>query len=104
MLGAASIACLIGHCEPCEAMAQARQRFRCVSLDSVDHEVMANNTPDPAQSALSSPCVLGCCDAFISHSWHDDGSAKHAAPQRWRETFVRRNGREPTVWLDKCCI
>jgi len=47
---------------------------------------------------------LGECDAFISHSWHDDAEAKWAALQEWRSKFVSLHGREPRVWIDKCCI
>jgi hypothetical protein len=42
--------------------------------------------------------------AFISHSWRDSAETKFAALQAWRERFVRANGREPTVWIDCCCI
>lgn len=37
-------------------------------------------------------------------SWHDDAPGKWAALMAWRAEFVRKNGREPIVWLDKCCI
>ena len=43
-------------------------------------------------------------DAFLSHSWHDSGSAKWAALQAWAEAFERAHGRRPTIWLDKACI
>jgi hypothetical protein len=46
----------------------------------------------------------GKCDAFISHSWSDDEGAKWTALQRWRRDFAAEHGREPTVWLDKCCV
>merc|ERR1712039_1169630 len=32
------------------------------------------------------------------------GEAKWEALQSWREKFVGEHGREPRVWLDKCCI
>merc|ERR1712224_527854 len=46
----------------------------------------------------------GECDAFLSHSWHDDPEAKWAALQQWRGAFFERHGREPYVWFDKVCI
>jgi hypothetical protein len=64
---------------------------------------MATNRPSPAQS-ISEPCALGDCDAFISHSWSDDAAAKWAVLQQWRENFIAQHGREPKVWIDKCCI
>jgi hypothetical protein len=42
--------------------------------------------------------------AFVSHSWRDDPTEKWRALQAWRESFVRENGREPTVWIDRCCL
>jgi len=102
--GAASIACIIGQCNPSEIVAQAKSRFRAVSVDQITFEVMADNKPNPAYSALSESCSLGGCDAFLSHSWHDDAQAKWVALQRWRQNFLEIHGREPHVWLDKCCI
>merc|ERR1712050_784447 len=40
----------------------------------------------------------------LSHSWHDDASAKSEALQAWRGGFAAQHGREPVVWFDKCCI
>lgn len=102
--GAASIACLIGPCRPGEAICQAKQRFRCISVDQLDESVLADNCPNSAHGALAVPCSLGRCDAFLSHSWQDDGNAKWRALQRWREAFVAEHGREPLIWFDKCCI
>lgn len=50
------------------------------------------------------PCCVGQCDAFLSHSWHDDGSQKWAALSGWAEEFERVNKRSPRLWLDKVCI
>jgi len=104
VLGAASIACLIGSGRPHEVVCQARARFKGVRVDKLSLDVLANNAPDPAYNALAEPCALGDCDAFLSHSWHDDGAAKWSALQAWRAAFVASHGREPVVWLDKCCI
>jgi hypothetical protein len=64
-------------------------------------------------------CVCGCLyvcsrvapsplclrpQAFVSHSWRDDPTEKWRALQAWRESFVRENGREPTIWIDRCCL
>jgi len=40
----------------------------------------------------------------VSHSWHDNPETKWKALQRWRADFVSEHGREPKVWIDKCCI
>merc|ERR1712217_404358 len=53
---------------------------------------------------MGEPCLLGECDAFLSHSWHDPLEEKWAALQKWRDIFVEENGREPRIWFDKACI
>lgn len=101
---AACVAGLIGQCRPAEVVTEAKHRFKSVSLDVVSLEVLADSQPNPEYSALARPCALGRCDAFLSHSWHDDAQAKWKALQTWRQTFVAQHGREPAVWFDKCCI
>lgn len=53
---------------------------------------------------LSEPCDVGACDAFVSHSWHDDCTSKWEALSCWCETFLETTGRSPSLWLDKVCI
>jgi len=65
---------------------------------------LISNLPNPELGALASPCALGACDAFLSHSWHDDAHAKWSALQAWGDEFVRQHGRQPSLWFDKCCI
>merc|ERR1712125_181985 len=67
-------------------------------------EDVSYNHPNAALFALASWCDIGQCDAFISHSWSDDGAAKWAAMQSWRAGFVVANNREPRIWIDKWCI
>lgn len=43
-------------------------------------------------------------DAFVSHSWQDDGRAKFEALRAWAARFAAEHGREPLLWLDKACI
>lgn len=41
----------------------------------------------------------------MTHSSHDDPSHKWAALKAWRDRFVAENGgREPLLWIDKCCL
>ena len=47
---------------------------------------------------------VGSCDAFVSHSWSDDGSKKFDALCSWALDFKSENGREPQLWIDKDCI
>ena len=53
---------------------------------------------------LSEPCDLADCDAFISHSWHDNVQLKLAKLETWCEDFRSEHGRPPKLWLDKVCI
>lgn len=82
----------------------AESRFRDVELSALSAEHLADNVPDPTPYTRSSPACLNECDAFLSHSWHDEASSKWAALQLWRRGFVAEHGREPRVWLDKICI
>lgn len=101
--GAASIACLIGQCEPSEVIATAKKRFRCISVDQLSPAVF-DLEADLAQCRRAQSCILGHCDAFVSHSWHDCPFAKWKALQTWRQEFVAEHGRQPVVWFDRCCI
>jgi hypothetical protein len=103
-LAAASIAGLLGDCSPDEVLKKSGQRFRCVSPEKLRFEDMQKRDPDPSLYALSEPAVLGSCDAFVSHSWSDDASAKWAVLQEWCASFRALHGREPLLWIDKFCI
>ena len=43
--------------------------------------------------------MLGCVDAFISHSWSDDPEAKYQTLRAWALEFNANHGRDPLVWL-----
>jgi len=101
---AAAVAGLIGSCSEDEVVRLASSRFRDVELAALCCQDLANNVADPTLYAKSSQTCLTECDAFISHSWHDDADAKWMALQLWRQKFVAEHGREPRVWLDKYCI
>ncbi len=63
-----------------------------------------SSSADSGLNRHATPVALGDCDAFLSHSWHDDGSQKWAALRSWADDFERATGRPPKVWLDKGCI
>ncbi|EOD19155.1 hypothetical protein EMIHUDRAFT_458801, partial [Emiliania huxleyi CCMP1516] len=50
------------------------------------------------------PAALGEVDAFLSHSWSDDGREKYEALCGWADAFEAAYGRPPLLWLDRCCI
>ncbi|CAJ1414105.1 unnamed protein product [Effrenium voratum] len=101
---AAGIAGLVGNCSIPEVMSQAKKRFRCVDFSRLDRQELSTNKPSPTCFTLSRHIKLGCCDAFISHSWHDDAPAKWEAMTWWKSMFQNSRQRSPMIWLDKCCI
>lgn len=95
-----------------DILGHAINKFRCVTWDvlkanpylvtdghSLDGEVGQND-----YYRLSMPCRLAECDAFWSHSWHDDGEQKWQALSSWCEEFREQHGRAPKLWFDKVCI
>eukprot|EP00931_Biecheleriopsis_adriatica_P097335 TRINITY_DN7109_c0_g2_i1.p1 TRINITY_DN7109_c0_g2~~TRINITY_DN7109_c0_g2_i1.p1 ORF type:complete len:526 (+),score=68.52 TRINITY_DN7109_c0_g2_i1:20-1597(+) len=101
---AAVVAGLVGSCGAEEIVSQAQERFRALELASLSKEDLQDNIPNPALFANSFPVRLGDVDAFVSHSWRDSADGKWVALQRWQHKFVAEHGREPRIWLDKCCI
>mmetsp|Transcript_87147 Transcript_87147/g.211426 ORF Transcript_87147/g.211426 Transcript_87147/m.211426 type:complete len:561 (+) Transcript_87147:43-1725(+) len=101
---AAGIASLVGRCDPAEVLGQAATRFRHVPINLIEKVDFADNKPNPALIQHTQRAKLWNCDAFISHSWHDDTNLKWNALQSWRREFVKSMGQEPTVWVDKWCI
>lgn len=83
----------------------ARRTFRGmdIALLTLAHLSPHNSTTTDAYT-LSTPAKLGAVDAFISHSWHDDAREKWRMLQLWRGAFKLLNKREPTIWVDKCCV
>jgi hypothetical protein len=57
-----------------------------------------------AQFERLAPSSRRVLQAFVSHSWHDSAQETLDALREWRRAFVQQHGREPTVWLDKCCL
>ena len=83
----------------------ARRLFRGVTLDLVRKEDMANSSPNPQLMQLTVPATPNQVDAFLSHSWHDDGDAKWVQLERWARDFRASEKREPITWLDKAwCV
>eukprot|EP00929_Paragymnodinium_shiwhaense_P005318 TRINITY_DN10709_c0_g1_i1.p1 TRINITY_DN10709_c0_g1~~TRINITY_DN10709_c0_g1_i1.p1 ORF type:complete len:684 (-),score=86.40 TRINITY_DN10709_c0_g1_i1:524-2485(-) len=105
---AAGLASLVGDVEISDAIAQAKRRFRGIRLEELNMEDFISSAVCESERGRmferSWPVRLGHCDAFISHSWHDDLSTKWHAVQAWRSNFYLATNREPTIWFDKACI
>jgi hypothetical protein len=105
---ASLIAGFLGGSADEEGVRKDSQRFfRYIFLSDLTYaDMVAAKAGTRSQDIFqrSQPALLGEIDAFISHSWHDDATAKWEALQTWCKDFRRKHGREPKVWLDFCCI
>eukprot|EP00929_Paragymnodinium_shiwhaense_P024975 TRINITY_DN15217_c0_g3_i1.p1 TRINITY_DN15217_c0_g3~~TRINITY_DN15217_c0_g3_i1.p1 ORF type:complete len:778 (+),score=48.94 TRINITY_DN15217_c0_g3_i1:203-2536(+) len=107
-----TLAALFEGQEPEDLLRAAVKRFRCISwatLRQHPYLITGGGTLDGGGVAtnlyeLSEPCQLSSCDAFLSHSWHDNGELKWEALTEWCEAFWLDFGRPPRLWFDKVCI
>ena len=112
---AAAVAALMGAYSPAKALARGRATFCGLPVGALMAADLASNA-DTGLHQRTVKLALGSCDAFMSHSWHDDADAKWAALQAWAMRFeaatasrrasdaATSSGRSPTLWLDKACI
>eukprot|EP00929_Paragymnodinium_shiwhaense_P054354 TRINITY_DN27238_c0_g1_i1.p1 TRINITY_DN27238_c0_g1~~TRINITY_DN27238_c0_g1_i1.p1 ORF type:complete len:695 (+),score=29.91 TRINITY_DN27238_c0_g1_i1:287-2371(+) len=107
-----ALAALFEGKDPEELLQSAVERFRCVSWDTLcqhPYIITGGGALDGATVSahlydLSEPCTLSGCDAFLSHSWHDDPLQKWQSLTAWCTAFCQANGRPPRLWVDKVCI
>ncbi|GMH87168.1 hypothetical protein TrST_g6224 [Triparma strigata] len=105
---AAALAALLCGKSSMEVLEMSVERFVSLDLDKLEsnHFLASNKAGEGDEDLFSKaqPSQLGKCDAFVSHSWSDDGEAKFKALKQWARKFKEKNGRSPNVWLDKFCI
>jgi len=101
---AAGVAALMGNVSPQKAIVDGRRRLRAISCALLEPGVFESAAPSIYWQSKSVPAELDSIDAFVSHSWHDDPMDTWTSLQEWRADFVALKGREPRVWLDRCCI
>ena len=80
-------------------LARAKHSFRGLSVD----QISANDLLSSHDTGLHKKTIrlrLGGCDAFVSHSWHDDGQLKFNALTSWVASFEKEHRRKPIVWLE----
>jgi hypothetical protein len=100
---AATVAGLMGTRDPQQVLASAKSTFRGLHSSAIGLEDLGTSA-DTGLNEKVFAIKLGQCDAFISHSWHDDGAAKYAALASWASAFENEHHRLPVVWLDKASI
>jgi len=81
-----------------QALLTAKEMFRVLPLSSLTAADLASNE-DTGLNRRVKHAALGDCDAFVSHSWRDDGDLKYAKLLEHRFASAA-----PTIWLDKACI
>lgn len=108
--GLSAVAALIGG-NPYDWQERVRgfaRRFRALPASTLRSSHFGTSTASPIEAAELAaavvPADLGEVDAFISHSWSDDGGAKFEALSAWIVDFEVEHGRTPLLWLDKACI
>jgi len=103
---AASVASLIGRLSAAEAFVAASRNFRAQPVSTLKRDELMDNKPNPALHAKTIAAELGSVDAFMSHSWSDEGSAKFDALHEWAsgETAHALHDADVLIWLDKACL
>ena len=100
---AAMVAALIGGTDPATAYTVAIKKFRGLNVSEVQLDDL-DSSKDTGMHARTQRQSLGEVDAFVSHSWADDGSDKHKMLTEWGGALKEETGNEPVIWLDKACI
>ena len=78
----------------------AEARFRGLPFGALLGEVNHFTGFHGSLAEKTQPARLGDVDAFISHSWHDDGKIKLVQLTRWAKRLEDATGRMPFVWLE----
>eukprot|EP00929_Paragymnodinium_shiwhaense_P095091 TRINITY_DN56057_c0_g1_i1.p1 TRINITY_DN56057_c0_g1~~TRINITY_DN56057_c0_g1_i1.p1 ORF type:complete len:635 (-),score=33.76 TRINITY_DN56057_c0_g1_i1:97-2001(-) len=107
-----ALAALFEGRHPEDLLQIAVERFRCISWDTLRRHpylITSSGSLDGASVSkhmyeLSEACQLAGCDAFLSHSWHDDPLEKWKSLEKWCTWFSGAYGRSPRLWFDKVCI
>ena len=104
-MSAASVAALLGGNSVSDSLGLAKKRFKSLCFTELKESDFINKTEDEGETNTlfekAKDTKLGTCDAFISHSWSDDGAAKYEALRRWARNFRNDHGRSPKLWIDK---
>ena len=117
---ATALAALIGKLSPAEALKLGIDNFRKLDLDKLTEvEIAGRKAGTDAGDWKTSPgwptrelynktsrATFGQVDAFISHSWSDDGVAKFNSLHEWKKDELEKQvtKKAVTIWLDKACL
>ena len=118
---AAALAALVNNLSAAEAFKRGTERFRALPIDKLTRADLPGSKVltgySQGMSAAAQPTKelfnktksanLGEVDAFISHSWSDDGDAKFDRLQEWAAEELKdkeEDKKDVTIWLDKACL
>ena len=97
---AAAIAALVGGRDPSAALQHGIRNFRALAFTRLEEADLVSNSSSSGLYERTQLATLGSVDAFMSHSWHDDPTAKWDALTKWASVQPS----PPLLWLDKACI
>ena len=100
---AAHVAALVGLNSPDQALQMATASFTGLPFEELSRADLVSNE-DTGLHRKVRECKLGGVDAFVSHSWRDNGDSKWRKLNDWARDFRQSKGRTPLLWLDKACI
>jgi hypothetical protein len=98
---AAAVASLLGGRSAEAVFANAKESFRVLPVSMLKESDMTDNVDAAGLFSQTIACELGECDAFITHSWSDDGPSKYVAIREWYEPFIVTET-DVNVWLVSC--
>ena len=108
---AAAVAALVGGADPNVTLQLATSLFRCLPAFQLHASDLTDNkatggSKGPTLHERTQPATMGNVTAFVSHSWSDEKEApgaKHKVIARWAARRQKATGKEPTLWLVRCC-
>ena len=101
----AGLAAMLGEgTDPQESVRRAKAAAVSVRLDQVTEEALKADRFMPELFSMTKPVMMGDIDAFVSHSWADDGERKYYQLRAWGRRFANESGRQPRLWIDKWCL
>ena len=96
---------LMGEEEPDVVIERAKANFCGIPMRELSPAIFSATSTTAELYPKTHSLELGACDAFLSHSWHDDWTLKYKALKEWGADYVPPSGgQDVVVWWDRACI
>ena len=96
---------MMGEEEADVVIERAKRTFRGIPIRELSPGIFTATSSEAELYPKTRPLELGACDAFVSHSWHDDWTLKYKALEEWEADCVAPSGgQDVVVWWDRACI